>query len=111
VSKHPGTSWRQAEREHAARVHAEAVAEHLRACEDRSEGSVDASALDCARSAALSALDVADSLGFETPSDALRCVLGCSDYRERWECSAEVVRAVEHYRALRLAARVAGVRP
>jgi hypothetical protein len=72
---------------------------------------VGAEALDRARARVLEELHRADLLGFDSEGEALRAVLAHSDYAQRWECPAGLVRAVEEYRSLRLAARVAGLRP
>lgn len=103
------SDWQSLEREHASRVHAEAVAEHLRACEDR--GDVSAAALDAARADVLRELGACDCLGFDTAHEALATLVHLADVAERFECSPEMLASLERYVSLRLAARLAGVRP
>lgn len=103
-----GADWKASEREHASRVHAEAVAEHLRACEDR--GEVSASALDAARAEVLRDIGACDCLGFDTAQEALSTLVHLADVAERFECSPALLASLERHVSLRLAARLAGVR-
>lgn len=106
-------TWRDAERTHALRAHAEAVAEHAAAVESMGAGSVSAAELTSARAAVLRELVACDCLGFDTAAEALASIRAYPDWLERWDCAGEVSlrAAVERYLALRLAARLAGVRP